>query len=608
MITYDLITGKEILIDKKEMEIELTPHFVLKSGDTMTGSLTMPAESFVGPSNTTGIYFKDNYVGIGTTTPAVSLDVKTDTGVIFRRAASANQYVQIQSTSVGNYISITPNGSKPTVIGNNYTTANLVGTSLTLQSGGTITGTTTPDLAGGELILKAGEGTGTGASTISFKTGTTRTTGLTQQTLSTKMTILGSGNVGIGTINPEYKITVSGTATTSYNAFAIQNENTVAGAKSQFDLRLQGDDNVMNTASQLVVGKEQLWTSTANTRDSYFAITTRLDNALAEKFRVTSSGVGRFTGTGTFSIGSDSGYNRLQTYDTAPTFRFLNTSDGYASLGVTQLSVGYASVAAPTKGAIIEGNVGIGTTAPASILQLNSNTANTRLTMFSSGSNLNSEIILGESNSAVGAGLWYDGTANAFKISTGGSGDIISTAANTRLTILRDTGNVGIGTTNPTTKLLINGDSASTTPTFNTYTPGNTADIASFSARAGLELISYQSDSASPYLKTSAIIANSDGTVPSELQFWTKTNGQASPAERLRIDTSGNVGIGTTAPTQKLDVLGNVKATQYMLSALNTAPSSASDTGTLGEIRITATAIYICVGVDEWKKADISTW
>ncbi|KKP88020.1 MAG: Lipoprotein [Candidatus Nomurabacteria bacterium GW2011_GWA2_35_80] len=52
-------------------------------------------------------------------------------------------------------------------------------------------------------LPQAGLGTGTGASTISFQTGTTLTTGLTLQTMSTKMTILGNGNVGIGTTTPD---------------------------------------------------------------------------------------------------------------------------------------------------------------------------------------------------------------------------------------------------------------------------------------------------------------------------------------------------------------------------------------------------------------------
>jgi hypothetical protein len=42
------------------------------------------------------------------------------------------------------------------------------------------------------------------------------------------------------------------------------------------------------------------------------------------------------------------------------------------------------------------------------------------------------------------------------------------------------------------------------------------------------------------------------------LGFYTATN-NAAPTEKVRITNAGNVGIGTTAPTEKLDVLGNVK-------------------------------------------------
>ncbi|MEI6281048.1 MAG: hypothetical protein WCP17_03570, partial [bacterium] len=87
-------------------------------------------------------------------------------------------------------------------------TANtVVGRALTISAGSTVTGGTA-DMAGGDLTLNSGLGKGTGASSIIFKTGTTLTTGSTLQTLSTKMTILGSGNVGIGTTNPSYILDV----------------------------------------------------------------------------------------------------------------------------------------------------------------------------------------------------------------------------------------------------------------------------------------------------------------------------------------------------------------------------------------------------------------
>jgi hypothetical protein len=72
----------------------------------------------------------------------------------------------------------------------------------------------------------------------------------------------------------------------------------------------------------------------------------------------------------------------------------------------------------------------------------------------------------------------------------------------------------------------------------------------------------------------------------------------------------GQVLIGTTTSdgVNTLQVNGTIASTGYKLSALNTAPASASATGTLGEIRITADAIYICTATDTWKKVAIATW
>jgi len=72
----------------------------------------------------------------------------------------------------------------------------------------------------------------------------------------------------------------------------------------------------------------------------------------------------------------------------------------------------------------------------------------------------------------------------------------------------------------------------------------------------------------------------------------------------------GDVLIGTTTSdgVNKLQVNGTTVSTGYKLSALNTAPASASATGTLGEIRITADAVYICTATDTWKKVAIATW
>jgi len=51
-----------------------------------------------------------------------------------------------------------------------------------------------------------------------------------------------------------------------------------------------------------------------------------------------------------------------------------------------------------------------------------------------------------------------------------------------------------------------------------------------------------------------------------------------------------------------------ITATQYNISALNTAPTSATDTGVLGEVRITATYIYVCTATNTWVRTALATW
>jgi hypothetical protein len=72
--------------------------------------------------------------------------------------------------------------------------------------------------------------------------------------------------------------------------------------------------------------------------------------------------------------------------------------------------------------------------------------------------------------------------------------------------------------------------------------------------------ISFQASDGSEYVVAASILAEVDGTpgaddMPGRLVFATTADGASSPTERLRIDSSGRVGIGTT-PDSPLHVVG----------------------------------------------------
>ncbi|NBX67154.1 MAG: hypothetical protein EBQ96_09180 [Proteobacteria bacterium] len=71
----------------------------------------------------------------------------------------------------------------------------------------------TANTAGVNFTIAGSQGTGTGAGgSILFRTAPAGSTGSTQNALATAMTILGNGNVGIGSTNPDYKLRLQTTA------------------------------------------------------------------------------------------------------------------------------------------------------------------------------------------------------------------------------------------------------------------------------------------------------------------------------------------------------------------------------------------------------------
>lgn len=86
-------------------------------------------------------------------------------------------------------------------------------------------------------------------------------------------------------------------------------------------------------------------------------------------------------------------------------------------------------------------------------------------------------------------------------------------------------------------------------------------------------------------IEAARIQAAVDGTpgtndMPGRLTFSTTADGASSPTERMRIDSSGNVGIGTSSPTQRLNV-NSSSVTSYAHFTNSTTGNTSGFVGTI---------------------------
>lgn len=167
------------------------------------------------------------------------------------------------------------------------------------------------------------------------------------------------------------------------------------------------------------------------------------------------------------------------------------------------------------------GRVGIGTTSPSEKLHIQ-NSGEVNLILNTNGGVNNAGIYLTEGLEATptknGAYVYYDGSANTFNIATGTS------SLTNKLTILRDTGNVGIGTTSP----------------------GSPLD---FGASIGKKINLYSGQNFGIGIQTNTI----EFIVPSSGQDFKFGYGTTGSLNNLMIvKGTGKVGIGTTGPDYKL--------------------------------------------------------
>jgi hypothetical protein len=304
-----------------------------------------------------------------------------------------------------------------------------------------------------------------------------------------RMRIDSSGNVGIGTTSPSNFLHIKND--TVANTYAIV-ENTTAG---------NAGINLKNANGN--------WNIVANAELRF------IDNAAGDRMRIDSSGrllVGTTTPGATageqltIAGSTNAGMTIRSSASAAGSILFEDTASDRGEIQYSHNGDYMRFKTAGSERMRIDssGNVGIGTTSPGYKLTIEDSTT-PRIRIGDGIRHLNVDGGSSTQNAAIGTD--YSG---AFGIYTNG-------ASNTRLHITSG-GNVGIGTTSPSDTLHLNGST------------GYGLKITDASSHIGV----YRTHSDGAILKTASNHALLFGT---------------NDTERMRISSSGNVGIGTSNPS-----------------------------------------------------------
>ncbi len=502
------------------------------AGNGTTGQLAYYASNGSTLTATSSLFLSTTgNFGVGTTSPSSKLDVWGDLRV--GTSSTPLLYVDTASGNIG--------------IGNSSPTANL---SILPSSAGN--GIEILESDGGDIALSF-HGYGSTGVITGYEAGVTKY----YMDPSWKMYYTG-GNAGFGTSTPASKLTVQGTAG-SGDIFTIASST----GSSLLTVAASGNVGIGTVAPSAILDvidvsspySIPLQIQGGGNSDSNYEFLSK-DHSGNVDFAITGAGnvgIGTTTPSHKLSLtvanaaNLDDGLFIQRTAGGQHGLKFGLKSDSGgiyrgAITGVDNTGTEFESISV----SLSTGNVGIGTTTPGRALDIAQSNAGgyTGLRIRNTASSNEGWSLLMKQDSDI----------------TGGSFNIYDdNAAAVRMTVIPTTGNVGIGTTTPSSKLTVQGTAGSD-------------DIFTIASSTGSSLLTVAANGNIGIGTTGPagiLHADAPDGVDGPI-FDAGTNGTTNHAllvrdslnnQLLRVNSNGNVGIGPTNPSVALDVTGSIEYT-----------------------------------------------
>ena len=354
-----------------------------------------------------------------------------------------------------------------------------------------------------------------------------------------------SAKVGIGTAATDYSLEV--VDQTAYGGIFI-----VGGNAPGLTIRDQSSTSESKIYVQSVASPGSSGNLRISADDNSTALNPTIEFIIAdsEKMRITDAGAIRFNSYTAGTLVTDSSGNITATTTPPGTGVFVPLAGG-AAVGEKMTGTLYGTSTNMSGAGTYAGSMTLGNAAAAAEAHLTIGQGRTGngysyidLVGDATYTDYGFRMIRGNGGANTTSELVHRGTGNFSLVSSDG-GDIV---------LIPNAGNVGIGTTTPGADLDVRNNAGGTV-----RIGTDTDNIGQDTAFGTLEFYNGDTSNSGPGV-TATIQAKTYNqySTGGDITFSNKIYPSDTIAERMRIDSDGNVGIGITAPTSKLHINQNV--------------------------------------------------